>query len=209
MHPAASWREAWSSSGLSEPAGLLESLISRYKEPHRAYHTLRHIEECFEALAPASHLAERVAEVHLALWFHDAVYDPHAGDNERASADLARQNIKAACGGDVMSTRIETLILATRHDAPADRPDAQLIADVDLAILAAPASRFEEYQEQIRQEYSFMPEEEFQRSRTGILEDFLSRQAIYQTEWFNGRLDQAARANIASELARMPRRDGK
>ena len=209
MHPAASWREAWHAIGLEEPVGLLESLIARYEEPHRAYHNLRHIEECFEALLPASHLAGRLAETHLALWFHDAVYDPHAGDNERASADLARQNIMTAGGDDSLSGRIETLILATRHGEPADDPDARLVSDVDLAILAAPAGRFDEYQEQIRQEYSFMPHEDFQRRRREILEGFLARPAIYQTEWFAFRFEKAARANLARELGVIKRPDRK
>src|SRR5687767_15395590 len=86
------WRDAWRRLGVPEPPGLLGALIARYSEPHRAYHNIRHIEECFHALAPAAHLAERLAEVHLALWFHDAIYDPRGKDNEQASADLARES---------------------------------------------------------------------------------------------------------------------
>lgn len=38
-------------------------LVSRYSEPHRFYHTLQHMRECFSVLAPASHLARRRAEL--------------------------------------------------------------------------------------------------------------------------------------------------
>ena len=194
------WRDAWSRLGVPEPPGLLSTLIARYSEPHRAYHNLEHIEECFEALAPAAHLAEYLAEVHLGLWFHDAIYDPRRKDNEQASADLARESVVHAGLEQDSARRIHELIIATRHIAAAELADARLVADVDLAILAAPAPRFLEYQAQIHHEYSWMPRDEFQRSRTMILKRFLERPAIYQTEWFAERLEKRARANIAREL---------
>src|SRR5687768_12043317 len=122
------WRDAWSRLGVPEPPGLLSALIARYSEPHRAYHNIRHIDECFEALAPAAHLAERLAEVHLALWFHDAIYDPRRKDNEQASADLARASVIRAGAEPDTASRIHELIMATRHERPAERPDARLVA---------------------------------------------------------------------------------
>jgi len=200
-----SWREAWRSLGIAEPPGLLSSLIARYNEPHRAYHNILHIQECFDALAPAVHLAERLAEVKLAIWFHDAIYDPRASDNEQASADLARESVLDGGGGRDEAHRIQELILATRHDRPVELKDARLLSDADLSILASPPERFDEYQMQIREEYSWMPREEFQFQRTRILKGFLERQAIYQTEWFASRLEEAARRNITRELATSPR----
>lgn len=204
MHPGSSaWSDAWLTAGLREPPGLFDSLIARYEEPHRAYHNLRHLEECFDALGTASHLAERLDEAHLAIWFHDAVYDPRADDNEIASAELARQAVLAAGGNTTAADRMVNIILATRHDIPAELADAQLVADVDLAILAAPVGRFDEYQRQIAEEYAFMPTEEFQLRRAQILEGFLARPAIYQTVWFRVRLEHAARANISNELVNL------
>ena len=194
------WRDAWSRLGVPEPPGLLGALIARYSEPHRAYHNIRHIEECFHALAPAAHLAERLAEVHLALWFHDAIYDPRGKDNEQASADLARESVTRAGLEPDSASRIHELIMATRHEVPAELADARLLADVDLAILGSPGPRFLEYQAQIHQEYAWMPRDEFQRRRTMILRGFLERSAIYQTDWFAERLEKRARANIAVEL---------
>jgi predicted metal-dependent HD superfamily phosphohydrolase len=84
------WSETWSHLGATAPEGLLTDLVARYSEPHRFYHTLQHLRECFSMLEPASHLASRIGEVQLALWFHDAVYDTRAQDNEEQI--MAHQN---------------------------------------------------------------------------------------------------------------------
>jgi predicted metal-dependent HD superfamily phosphohydrolase len=45
-------------------------------------------------------------------------------------------------------------------------------------------------------EYSWMPEQEFRRRRNRIIRGFLDRESIYQTHWFESRLETAARANL-------------
>ncbi|MGK2961708.1 MAG: HD domain-containing protein [Gemmatimonadaceae bacterium] len=192
----AAWSQAWVEIGVPEPEGLLSDLLARYAEPHRVYHTLQHIGECFVALSPAAHVAQHLGEVRLALWFHDAIYDPRATDNEQASAELARHALLSAGVTEVEESRIRENILSTRHAERADNPDARLTADVDLAILAAPAQRFGEYEQQIRIEYSWMPQDEFDRRRSEVIDGFLARKSIYQTAWFGSRLEKAARANL-------------
>ena len=67
--------------------GAFQELIARYCEPHRKYHTVRHLDECFAKLVEIRALAQRPAEVELALWFHDAVYEQRSHDNEAKSAE--------------------------------------------------------------------------------------------------------------------------
>ena len=68
------------------PAAIIEQLLANYSDPDRFYHTVKHLEECFLYLHRTRHLATYPAEVELALWFHDAIYDTHGKDSEERSA---------------------------------------------------------------------------------------------------------------------------
>lgn len=87
----ASWVRAWTGIGSAthgEPT--YRALVARYSEAHRRYHTLQHLRECLGLFDSVRHLASRAAEVEVALWFHDAIYDVERHDNEAQSAVWAR-----------------------------------------------------------------------------------------------------------------------
>ena len=93
----ANWTAAWQALGVAAPDDALRfELQRRYGEPQRHYHTMQHLGECLAWFDREQALAERPGEVALALWFHDAIYDVHAHDNEARSADWARQALQAA-----------------------------------------------------------------------------------------------------------------
>jgi predicted metal-dependent HD superfamily phosphohydrolase len=194
------WSVAWRQLGARPPEGLLAALVERYSEPHRFYHTLRHLDECFIALAPAAHLARHLGEVELALWFHDAVYDTRAADNEERSARWAEDELLAAGAGRDVASRVRGLVLSTKHEALPDEGDARLLVDVDLSVLGAPEERFAEYERQVRQEYAWVPDAPFRRARARVLESFLQRSSIYGTAWFAERLEARARENSRRSL---------
>ena len=118
MPTLARWRSTWTGLGVTPPADEVHAgLIARYEEPHRRYHTVQHLDECFARLDDARALAEHIHEVELALWFHDAVYDTRRSDNEAQSAALARAEGVSAGLSESVLARVDSLILATRHDA--------------------------------------------------------------------------------------------
>ena len=92
------------------------------------------------------------------------------------------------------------LIMATQHHAVAEDPDTRLLVDIDLAILGQPAHIFDVYEQQIRQEYAWVPQEAFRQGRTRILRVFLHRSSIYATAHFRPCYEEQARINIARSL---------
>ncbi len=103
----------------------------------------------------------------LALFFHDAIYDPHRADNEEASAQLARSMLGCVGVPEEMLAAIDRLIDVTRHAAMPALDDERLMVDIDLAILGARPERYAQYRAQVRQEYRHVAEQDFLRGRLG------------------------------------------
>ena len=190
------WQDMWYDIRAEPPKGLLCTLINAYSQPHRYYHTLQHIDECFSLLQNVYDFAERPAEVALAIWFHDYVYAPRETDNEERSAKWAEITILGSSAKAEVAERVKDLVLATKHDSPLIGGDAKLLVDIDLAILGATDERFEEYEKQIRQEYSWVPEDKYRKARRDILLGFLDREFIYSTSYFSYKYEEKARANL-------------
>jgi predicted metal-dependent HD superfamily phosphohydrolase len=197
---AAAWR-AMGANG--DAAARLVELTGRYREPHRHYHTLQHITRVVEALHRHVGLLEHPDEATVAVWYHDAVYDPARDDNEFRSAELAARQLLAAHAPVDAIARVHEMILDTRHTEPATSPDGAYVADADLAILAAPAITFDAYDAAIREEYAFVPEPAYRAARTRILQGFLDRPFIYQTAVFRKRCEKAARENLGRAVMRL------
>jgi predicted metal-dependent HD superfamily phosphohydrolase len=199
---AGSWQRLWRELGADPvPAGLFNQLLAAYSEPHRHYHTLQHLREGLAHLEAAASLALRPAEVEVALWFHDAVYEPQRADNEERSAEWAWRSMLATGLEEEAAQRVQAMVLATRGHEPSEDPDTRLLLDVDLAILGAAPARFDEYGAQIRAEYAHVPEPEFRARRARVLAGFAARPRIYGTAAFHDALEHRARENIARTLA--------
>jgi predicted metal-dependent HD superfamily phosphohydrolase len=194
------WQRLLSALQLPAEAHTCAALQAAYGEPHRHYHTGRHIAHCLVELDLARHLAIEPAEVEMALWFHDAIYDPHAADNEDKSAAWAVRFLGGQGLEPVRIQRVRDHILATRHCAPAAGPDAQLTVDVDLAILGSDAGTYGEFEINVRREYDWVPEAVFRGRRAEILQSFLNRPRIYHTDFFAQRHETRARANLAAAI---------
>ncbi|KKL22586.1 hypothetical protein LCGC14_2433980, partial [marine sediment metagenome] len=66
---------------------MFVDLDRRYGDPARHYHGWPHIMACLEEL-DLEPLSRDPRTLELAFWYHDAVYDSRAADNEQRSADL-------------------------------------------------------------------------------------------------------------------------
>jgi predicted metal-dependent HD superfamily phosphohydrolase len=195
------WTELWSRLGaLGDGLSVFSRLAAAYAEPPRAYHTATHIQDCLSQFDLSRATAQRPDEVEAALWFHDAVYLPGRSDNENRSADLARAALSEGGVAPKVAQSVAELVLATRHLAIPDQPDAALLCDIDLSILGRSPGIFDQFERQIRREYARVPEPTYRSARSEILQRFLRRPTIYQTPFFRQRYEAAARANLTRLL---------
>jgi predicted metal-dependent HD superfamily phosphohydrolase len=203
----ARWRTIWHTLGAREAAdeALYHEIIACHQDPARHYHTTTHLGEMFALWPLVERLAHHPAEVELAIWFHDAIYEPLAADNERRSAAWAAGAMRAAGLDEEAVERVKALILATRHATEPDTVDEQVLLDLDLAILGAPPERFDAYEHQVRAEFASVPVTVFRERRREILEGFLARPAIYHTRPMFAAREAQARLNLARSIEHLSR----
>lgn len=183
--------------GAADP--VFDELVLRYGEPHRHYHTLRHVDACLGWLDWFAASAEHGAEVELSLWFHDAVYDPRAADNERKSAGIASERLRAlGCDAESVARIVHHVEATERHDAY--HGDAALVMDLDLSILGASPNEFQRFEEAIAREYDYVAEAAFRDGRRRVLEGFLARPEIFRIPEIRAELEHKARKNLEKRI---------
>ncbi len=193
------WSALWQRLGVP-CAPEVDRLLRRWAEPQRRYHTTAHLAHC---VATYERNPRRDDLVELALWYHDAVYDPQARDNEERSAELARTAALAAGLPATAVAVVTDCILAIRHRAPPADAAQALTIDVDLAILGESRRRFADYDAAIRAEYAWVPAETYRRERARVLAAFAERDDLYATPWFRRRYGRRARANLLRTVSRL------
>lgn len=183
--------------------GVLADLDGRYREGHRAYHTWSHIRHVHEVVTwMTTRMVLDDPAVAVAVFFHDAIYDPRqppAEGNESASADLARTACALMDLPEALGDDVHRLVLSTRDHRPAARDEA-VLCDADLAILASDPATYDVYRRAVRVEYGHLDDRTFRSGRAAILEGFLGRSRIYTTALMRDRAESAARSNLRREL---------
>lgn len=186
-------------------------LLTRWSEPGRHFHNARHLAD---VIARVDELAEETHEsdlVRLAAWYHGAVFDAaervsyarRGGEDERASAALARQELTDLGVPAAAVERVVALVSAlTRHSPMAGDMDCAVLCDADLAMLAAEPQRYKAYLAEVRAEYAHLPVEEFVRARIAILRRLESRPKLFASP-MGSPWEEPARQNLAAELQRL------
>jgi len=180
-------------------------LARRHAEPGRHYHTLRHIADALRAArvlvargrGPGA--GEPAPACVLALFFHDAVYDTRASDNEDRSALLATEALAVLDTPGPVIAAVARMVRATAEHI-SSAPDEALVNDADLRMLARSAAAYDVYSRRIRREYAWVPDEQWTAGRAQVLRRLLER-PLYVTPWAVRHWEAPARANIRRELA--------
>jgi predicted metal-dependent HD superfamily phosphohydrolase len=180
---------------------LFNSIVEHYSEKNRAYHNLSHIQSL---LALSEALSDRIQNrdaLYFAVWFHDVIYDTRRSDNEEKSAEFAAEALASLGVPEQTIALAREMILATKHHRGADLSwDTKAFLDLDTSILGAPEEIYKEYSNAIMKEYSWVPDFLYRKGRMKVLNDFLGRERIYQTDEIWAKYEMQARHNIAEEI---------
>ena len=139
----APWTQALGTAPAVRAAG--RDVLARYGQAHRRYHDRVHLAEVLAALRTLATPGPLPVPVVCAAYWHDAVYDG-AADDEQRSADLAARVLTGlGTPPHVVDEVVRLVLLTVTHDpAPDDGPGA-LLCDADLAVLAADEDRYLRY----------------------------------------------------------------
>lgn len=181
---------------LGDHDALRDDLLAAWDRP--GYHDLLHLEEVLDRLDLLAAAGAPVdpTTVALAAWFHDAVYDGAADDEERSAA-WAERALPATYADEVAR-----LVRLTADHRPADDdPAGAALSDADLAILAAPRERYDAYAAGVRADFAHVGDDDFRAGRAVVLRDLLERPHLFSTPQARSLWEDAARANVERELA--------
>lgn len=201
---AALWQRCVASPPSPGAAVVYARLAAELGAAGRHYHNLGHIEDCVQRFDKVAHLLADPDAVELGLWFHDAILDFGASDNERRSAALFME--LATGSSPSFRRRVARLVLATRHDRE-EHDDRAFIVDIDLAGLGAPWDEFMAKGELLRREFATVGDEPYYRAQVGFLQRLLARPAIFASAHFRASCEERARANLARLVALRVRQD--
>jgi len=186
-------------------------LIDKWSSPGRRFHNLRHL---VDVLARVDELAEETHEpdlVRLAAWYHGAIFDAadiaayanRGGEDEVASALLARTDLLALGVPEARAARVHALVNAlVRHTPNPTDFDCAVLCDADLAMLAVDPQRYKVYLHDIRAEYEHLPVEHYLRARLRILHKLIARPSLFMSP-LGSAWEEPARQNLSAELQRL------
>jgi predicted metal-dependent HD superfamily phosphohydrolase len=174
-------------------------LDALYSGGDRPYHSLAHIEECLARLDAWREFVRCQPELEFALWLHDAVYQPGSAANEEQSADVAAVFARECGLSQAFQGRVRELILLTQHGPAVPRGDDALMVDIDMAVLASTADRYDCYAAAVRSEYRSVSDVDWRNGRGAFLRGLLARARIFHSVP-GVELEREARTNVRREL---------
>src|SRR4051812_14180757 len=212
--PESEIRSTWRHVAGPHHDGYVDSLLSRYAEPQRRYHTATHIMLVVRHLHDMCRASgtQPSPEVLAAALYHDAIYEPATDDNEARSAELAARQLAEIDWPVLRCDAVAAMVLATSgHIAPGmpvtSDVDTTMLLDADLAILGSDPAAYLAYVNGVRAEYAHVDDAGWVAGRAHVLHGLLDRPRLFATPYMHDLYEHRARANIEAELASLRRDD--
>ncbi|MFC0514460.1 adenylyltransferase/cytidyltransferase family protein [Mucilaginibacter angelicae] len=145
--------------------GVDPVVLDRYREVHRFYHTLEHLDDLWQQLENQGYGNNDV--LLLATIFHDIIYDPRSGTNEEDSAQYFNE---VFTGDGALKSLVTDIILDTKHHKPGSALSA-IFSAADLNVLKQPFDKLLVYEQQIFKEFQFVDHKIYREKRVEVLKN--------------------------------------
>ncbi len=176
-------------------------LLDSWCEPHRRYHSVRHLRDILARVDELAEYADNPDAVRIAAWYHDAVYAGRPDDEERSARRAEEELSRLGLAPQLVDEVARLVRMTVTHDpAPGDR-DGEVLSDADLSTLALPPEHYRLNTAAIRAEYGHVPDEVFRKGRIQVLTALLAAPGVFRTRAGRKLWESVARQNMRAELA--------
>jgi predicted metal-dependent HD superfamily phosphohydrolase len=176
---------------------VYQQLLDSYNEPQRVYHSIAHIECCLSIFDQVSHLLKIPDAVELAIWFHDAIYQLGASDNEQLSADLFMKVTDGLFQDDFREAVYQHIMATCHSSTQITDHDTQLMVDIDLSSFGLPWPEFFRDSKKVRQEMGHISDAEYYQKQIAFQQRLLGRPSFFYSDYFIEHYEAQARSNLA------------
>ncbi|MCG2793340.1 MAG: hypothetical protein L6262_07340 [Weeksellaceae bacterium] len=178
-----------------------QEIEKSYSQKSRKYHNLTHLENMIWELENVKEEILDYDALIFSVFYHDIIYKATSKENEEKSAEKAKISLEKLDISDDRISNIYNQILATKSHKTNDDSDTNFLLDADLAILGKDWKVYENYVQQIREEYSIYPDFLYKPGRKKVLTYFLEFEEIFKTDYFKEKYERIARENIQREVS--------
>ena len=184
---------------------LWQDIAMRYNETQRVYHSLQHIQQLFTQFEQINYHLNEPHIIALALFYHDVIYTPTRSDNELKSTEYAVEALSSYLTAEQCQYIYVLIMMTINHKLSEcsnsqNNFDAAYLLDMDLSILGASWSEYQQYAQAIRQEYVHVLNADYCNGRIAVLEGLLAHPTLYLTDYYHSQLENQARQNIEREI---------
>jgi predicted metal-dependent HD superfamily phosphohydrolase len=152
----------------------------------------------FEELENVKNDIDDLDSFKLSVFYHDIIYDATANDNEKQSAILMQKHLSKTSFTNIQ--KCSEQIEATKRHEKSSHLDTNYLLDIDLAILGENESVYENYCNQIRNEYKMYSNRQYYHGRILVLQNLLSSDTIFKTAYFRNIYEKRAKNNLQNEI---------
>lgn len=191
----------WARNSISAVNGteIANTLLERYSEADRHYHTIEHIEFCLSLFDQVADQCVNSDAVELAIWFHDAIYNFPLVENEKLSADYFMDASEGYMADDLRQNIFRQVITTDHKVRPVD-PDQQILVDIDLSSFGRPWDQFIKDGQNVRRELAYQDDGFFYQQQISFMKQLVARKDFYNTPWFQQQFEATARSNLSRYL---------